>query len=474
MTSELRRKWRKVKPSFVDTALRRAYPLWRELKTLSMAWPTLWRYAIASQREWKKSLPVQAHSSVQISGLQNLDDMDAFSRWLGIMGAPEGHDSYYLSPSNWRKSSLAFLLDRYPSNVGLKVSKSAGGVDAFYSRLFAGRKAQQLLSGSHKSQTLLYNFLCLKGISPRLYDLVEMVDEAGNKRTAYVVEHVEGSAPSADELDSVVSRLKSLEREGMIRLVSGDGWESRDFQRPDGNGNVVVVSGQQPLYVDVHNFILGRYDRHLKETARAVSGASHFGNKSILLGGSYLYQEIPGIPLPAKRSPAQRMKIYDSLLASAGVDLSGKVVMDVGCNLGLMGAEYLRRGAAWVHGWDMPHVVDASHQTLLSIGCTRFSHTPAHLSDDLNLFESLPDHIKTIDRDDGVLNYLAIRGHVGWLRDIKNLPWRFMIYEGHQDDAPLEQYVAELNEWLPVRVVAHSSVFDANSTSRDSAIIQRI
>jgi hypothetical protein len=228
--------------------------------------------------------------------------------------------------------------------------------------------------------------------------------------------------------------------------------------------------------VDVHNFILDQYDTHLAALASEVAADSHFGNRSVLLGGlggSFLYQEIPGLDRPAKRSPRARMQVWDALLARAGVSLQGKAVFDVGCNLGLMGAEYLRRGARWLHGWDQPQVVEAARRVLLSIGCTRFSLAGGRLDRDTDLAGSLPAHMKAVAGEDTVLSYLAIRGHIGWLPALARFPWRYMLYEGHQEDGALDGYLAELNAVVPVRLVEADRLSDGISAARDIALIER-
>jgi hypothetical protein len=110
----------------------------------------------------------------------------------------------------------------------------------------------------------------------------------------------------------------------------------------------VKLNQGQLKYVDLQNFALDNYYNYLKDIAIQASKNSHFGQKSYLLGGEYLYQEVPGLNLGAKRSPAVRFETFKKLLQKSGLSLKDKFVMDVGCNIGLMGAQYLKDGAAWL------------------------------------------------------------------------------------------------------------------------------
>ena len=428
---------------------------------------------------WRAELPVQAPSRFDVS--QHVDRLEArtVQAWCeaGSLALSAGWDSVYLPPQSWAETPLAPLQRCYPAGVGLKIAKLPGNSDAFYMDGCFGRSVPQKVSFSHRKQTLTFNFLHLREIAPRLYDLMELTDASGTVWTAYVVEHVEPSPLEPDDCQHLVEQLRSLERNRLIELISMNGWRTPDFEPPDCNGNLVRSKAHgRPVYVDIHNFILDRYEDHLLETARKATAASHFGARSFLLGGpdgGFLYQEIPGVDLPGKRSPRRRMEVLDRLLAEAGVDLLGKVVFDVGCNLGLMGAEYLRRGARWVHGWDRDEVVTAARSVLLSIGCTRFSVKGVDLVPEVDLQGSLPHHLTDLCNDDAMISYLAIRGHVGWLPALGRLPWRTMFYEGHQQDGTLREHLETLNALVPIRVLAEATLVDGMSEPRQVAVLQR-
>ncbi len=427
---------------------------------------------------WLEELPVQLIPRFHFS-----DELPKFSAsvlrdWCinQELRYSEGGDSIYLPPETWALSPLNWLRPRYPAETGVKLCKSLGDSNQPYMGNRSGRAVSRMISFPHRMHLLTFNFLQLEGVAPRLYDIVEIEGEGKQVWVAYVVQHITAAeVPSAEDLHKIVSKLKLLERQRLIQLISSAGWGGVDFEGPDCNANLIrAVGSNQSYYVDIHNFVLDRYENHLLKIAKDVSHTTHFGAKSSLLGGKFLYQEIPGVDLPAKRSPSERMKVFDQLLLECGLSLANKVVFDIGCNLGLMGAEYLHRGARWIHGWDMPEVIQASSKVLLSIGCTRFSLTGGKLSEDARLFEQLPLHLQSVEHDDVFLSYLAIRGHVGWLPSLKHLPWNYMLYEGHQEDGDIEGDIAQLNEMISVRLLAKSWVTGGLSSIRPIGIVERL
>jgi hypothetical protein len=453
----------------------------REVFTLFRFAPRLIKFGLDSGRDgtWQSDLPVQRPICVDAGSVTPTLNPQQIKAWCNARKLQffEGGDAIYLPPQTWRATPLGSVLPGYPANAGLKISQQAGNADASYVPAGAGRSVAQKLTFPHRLQTLTFNYMHLKGVAPRLYDLIEIRDGSKVVWTAYIVEHLETAPLESADCASMVSTLQSLEQNGPLKLVSGAGWSGIDFEQPNCNGNLIrdAASGRV-LYVDVHNFILEGYGAHLRGLAETVIEPSHFGARRGFLGGkrgSFLYQEIPGLDRPAKRSPRMRLQAWDPLLERAGVSIEGKAVFDIGCNLGLMGAEYLRRGARWLHGWDQPEVAAAARQVLLSIGCTRFSLTGAVLHPKTDLTAGLPEHLRTISNDSTILSYLAIRGHVGWLPGLERLPWRYMLYEGHQEDAELDTYLAELNTRMPVRLITTDRVSDGVSAPRDIALIER-
>lgn len=457
----------------LKTLLRRCR---REVRTILSIGPAVLRYHLSQASDtWRPELPVQSVSRETVP--IDFKEVDAFRDQVASWGLTlqEGADSLYLAPAAWRSSPLASLAGRYPADAGLKISKAIGDADTPHNSPSWGRKAQSLLSATHREQVLLFNLLYAEQLSPRLYDLVELQDTGGTVRCAYIVQHVAGGPADADDRDKLVEALRTLCGSKVIAMASGDGFGGVDFKSDHCNGNLLKnEEGDRALFVDPHNFRLDQYGAYLDATAKKAAAASHFGEKSLLTGGAYLYQSVPGTRLPAKRSPTERMKSFDAILAEAGLDVRGRALLDVGCNMGLMGAEYLRRGASWMHGWDRREVVPWTERVLLGVGCTRFSLTGGDIDPDIDLSADLPPFVRDLSAGEIVMGYFAIRLHIGWLKGLKEVPWRYMIYEGHQNDRPLEDYVGELSQMIPTEIVSRSTVADANTTPRDIAILRRL
>jgi hypothetical protein len=403
--------FRAVRSSYISYAVLR-----RELFALIRFAPQMIASRIGRSHQagsWKRELPVQSPSRVDAGAVTPTLNPQQIKAWCNArnLAFSEGADAIYLPPQTWRATPLAQVLSAYPADAGLKIAQHAGDASAAHE----GRVP-------HLSRLLSLNYQHLLNGAPRLYDLLEIRDGAKITWAAYVVED-SFAAPAAD--DSV----------------------------------------------------LENYGSYLRELAASVTEQSHFGGRMRVLGGRtgyFLYQEIPGLDYPAKRSPRMRLQAWDALLQRAHVSIEGKVIFDIGCNLGLMGAEYLRRGARWVHGWDQPEVVEAARKVLLSVGCTRFSLTGKRLDQDVNLFSDVPAHLQAVDSQDAILSYLSVREHLGWLAGLSKLPWRYMLYEGHPEDRQIETYIRELNAWIPVRLLTTDRVSDGVTGTCDIALIERL
>jgi hypothetical protein len=294
-------------------------------------------------------------------------------------------------------------------------------------------------------------------------------------RTAYVLEDVDGGIPTVEQWQAGIRRLRQLHDERILRVGLPEGFDDPEFTCPDCEGNALVTKEGAFRYIDFQNFLLDSYGSYLKTIALEATEASHFGDQTVLRGGRYLYQTIPGVNLPAKRSIEDRITVLKKLLEAANVSVHDKIVFDVGCNIGMMMGQYLRLGARWTHGWDRPHVTPHTEKLLLALGCTRFSTSGADITPAYDLLADIPAFLRS-DLDGCVVSYLAIRGHLGWLRSLDEIPWDFMIYEGHEGETPedFDRFLADLRKSNRIEVGAQTEYEDGDSEARTLAILLRI
>jgi hypothetical protein len=317
---------------------------------------------------------------------------------------------------------------------------------------------------------LVANMLFGAGIGPRLYDLAE-IHTRNSSWVAFVMQHAGGPPPNHEQWFEGMRRIRALRH---ARVVAPGGLTHPDFASPDCSGNARCDEAGNFRYFDFQNFVLQDYDRYLIDVARAAAQATHYGDRSLLRGGAYLYQSIPGVPLPAKRSIDDRVRVIETLLEKAGVSVENRLVLDVGCNIGMMMAQYLAMGAHWCVGWDLESFIEHSERVLLSIGGTRFTLRGGLITSDRRIGQEIPDFLAS--RLNGcVISYLAIRKHVGWLRALGEIPWAFMIYEGHEGESreDTDRHLADLQATAGCSVAATATYDDGDSRERVVAVLLR-
>lgn len=425
---------------------------------------------------WQGVLPVQSPRTIVLPGTPATQDL--LIDHLRSVGASYGEGSHaiYLAPASLKLTAFKSLAADYPPDAGLKIMKNAGGVDESSYLLGRAKGDSSIQLGmvhSHRHLSLVANLLHARGVGPRLYDLINL--KCGDQiRTAYVVQDVGGSRPSLAECGAGIQKLRDLDAEGVLRVILPDGFADPEFECPACGNNALVDSDRQFRYIDFQNFLLGDYEKFLTGLATAAAEQTHFGDKNTLRGGRYLYQSVPGVKLPGKRDVANRMKTLTQLFQQAGVSVAERLVLDVGCNIGMMMSQYLRLGAKWCHGWDRATTTPHTERMLLALGCTRFSTTGTDITKSRVLTNDLPKHAAA-SLDGCVISYLAVRGHLNWLDSIQQIPWSFMIYEGHEGETSqdFESYLAELKGLTNFELGPTSTYVDGDSEERTAAILLR-
>lgn len=435
----------------------------------------LLKQALGKTTPWQEVLPVQSPRTISLSeiNLSATESLVDYLRGVGVSFSEGGH-AIYLSPKSIESTLFKSLVGDYPSKVGIKIVKNQGDVEGggYLNGRAKGDSSIQLgRVHGHGHLSLVANFLYLMAVGPRLYDLVNL--RCGDRFwTAYIVEDVGNRIPTVSECESGIQRLRELDSQGFIRVILPEGFEDPEFECPTCCNNALVNDAGEFRYIDFQNFLLGDYEKFLTDLATEAAEKSHFGDTNVLRGGRYLYQSVPGVKLPGKRNVANRMETLSELLKTAGVSVTERVVLDVGCNIGMMMAEYLRLGAKWCHGWDRPVVTPHTERMLLALGCTRFSTTGTDITRSRALVDDLPAHVAA-SLDGCVISYLAVRGHLDWLDALKQIPWSFLIYEGHEGETreDFETYLLNLRSLTSFELGPESTYIDGDSEERTVAIL---
>jgi hypothetical protein len=435
---------------------------------------TLFEKAIGTPGTWQEVLPVQSARRIEIPGLE-LRELESFLSELkqaGLSCGTGGH-AVYLPPETIAATSFRELSNYYPLCAGLKIVKHPGGLaDSVYVYKGEGESRLHLkLIHNLRHLTLVANLLHVNHVGPRLYDLVELQCN-NNLWTAFVVEHVAKPVTSMDVCENGIKTIRDLEQRNLVRIILPAGFDDQEFQCPDCSGNAFMTVNGEFRYIDFQNFALTGYGDYLKSVALEAAEASHFGDKSILRGGRYLYQSVPGVNLPGKRNVEARVQVLRELMNTAGVAVQNRLVLDVGCNVGMMMAQYLKLGALWCHGWDQEVVVPHTEKLLYALGCTRFSTSGGVITASTDLKGALAPHLKQ-HLNGCVISYLAVRAHINWLDALKEIPWGFTIYEGHEGETTEQslRYLEEFKKTVPFRIAAQGEYSDGDSEPRTVAIL---
>jgi hypothetical protein len=424
---------------------------------------------------WAEVLPVQSPQTFELSSEVLITTHHLFE-YLNSTGTAyrEGGHAIYLPPQSFRSGIFSDVAVNYPPDAGLKIVKNQGGVDQS-SYLTGSAKGDSRIHTTmvhgHRHLSLVANLFYLKDVGPRLYDLINL--KSGEEMwAAYVVQDVGDKVPTDDECKRGLQKLHEMDESHLVRVILPEGFKDEEFECPGCSDNAFIDHAGNFRYIDFQNFRLVNYGSFLADLASHAAEQTHFGDTLLVRGKRYLYQSVPGVKLPAKRDVENRMKTLRMLSDEAGVSVSGNLVLDVGCNIGMMMAQYLKLGAKWCHGWDRLSVVPNTERMLLALGCTRFSTTGTDLAPSRSLLADLPNHVKNLV-DGCAVSYLAVRGHLDWLDDLGRIPWSFMIYEGHEGETldEFQGHLSDLQKLKNVRLGPVATYMDGDSEERIVALI---
>lgn len=390
----------------------------------------------------------------------------------------EGGWTFYLPPQCGLTTFFPLLQKNYPADAGIKILKDLSlPSEARYSKneLNPAPGASLLRRSAHSPIFLLLvaNYLFAHRLGVRVYDIVHLCSGTQNF-TAYVVQHVNGESPNLDQHRIFLNKIRSILEQGEIQLTHWQLETARDFVSPDCNGNLMIDSKSgEAVYLDFQGFFIPDPAKIVRSISDHAKEITHFGWCRIFRGkGKYLYQTVPGL-VPGKRDVGIRWTQFLDLFNTHGLALEKRVVFDIGCNTGLMLYYALSEGAQWAIGWDYPPVINETKRMLLALGATRFDLIGTEINLSTNFLEKIPQRIR--DTPSGVLFYLAVSDHIGFPPGVGDLPWEYLIYEGHAGQT-VDECLDRLHTGIwskSIKVLGTKTFADGDSPSRAVLLCQR-
>jgi len=417
--------------------------------------------------------------SVNIAQLNSVEDLRNLLKNNNFLFY-EGGNTIYIPP----QQKLEFLFGRmvtfYPVDAGFKILKDFRPPDkACYvgSGEFVSQGdcyIRRIMTGSIQDQVDAANVLHAFEIGPALYDVVQ-INTTNVEMTCFVVQHVNGVSPTLEDHSEFLAKLKTLGEEGVFSLVPPEGLNFIDFKPTDCNHNLIKQNSTgELLYVDFQQFIVRDKKKLINQLLSDAKKDFHFGDSRLLRGDKYLYQSIPGTTKIGKRDIDKRWANLRKLLKEAGIDVSKRLVLDIGCNAGMILNCALADGTLWGLGWDQPKVVEHAKRLNNLLGNTRLDFYSAKLSESYLLSKDIPRRFYPM-LNQSIIFYLAVWRHFGFMSELARLPWKALVFEGHDGDtfeSLRESFQKVQLEWN-CTIVAKSEIRDGDCGVRPIVVLLR-
>ena len=391
-----------------------------------------------------------------------------YFRGLGLT-VREGRNTFYLPPQPKLAEVVGDAVRHYPPGSGFKFLRDSSE-NAHYLHPDKQTALRRRLIGAPREQLVVANYMHKLGFGPRAWDFCEFRSGAGSLY-AFVVEHVDGQPADAAACNKFMETLKRALAETELRITVPN-WENKgDFRCPDCNGNLVVDKDGQTRYIDFQNFGVRSTEGLINSTVDEATAHLHFGNQRSYRRQPFLYQSVPGLKRASKRDTSSRFVTIKALLDERGIGFDGRVVLDVGCNAGVMLHHALSSGASWGIGWDLPPVASQARALAAALGFSRIHINAGQMNEQFDFVGTAPEWLRP-KLDGSIVFFLAIRGHIGVPDSLVQMPWECLVYEGHQGET-LEEIEEHIGPFLQAgaKLVYQQYMRDGDSRPRPFGIL---
>ena len=401
----------------------------------------------------------------------DIDTIAELRLWLkgnGIIYCEGGH-TLYLPPQSNLTKIIPDVVAFYPKDTGFKILKDLRPPDEANYISDNSVLAREMIVGTPIEQLVTGNYLFTNELGSRLWDVCEWRSKNTKVSfTVFVVEHILGKHPTEEQFNIFLERLREVIQSGYLRILLPNWQQHADFLPPDCNRNLIQTDlDDSPQYIDFQNFSLTDVSSWTRDVIAQAEYDFHFGGGRLLRGKQYLYQSVPMITRSGKRNTQKRWDQMSDLLLEHGVSVENRVVLDIGCNAGMILHSALSAGALWGLGWDRPQIADQASELLFSLGNSRFHIIGADLEPAYRLENDIPSNLQN-HLNEAVVFFLSIHQHIGGiLNSLCYLPWRIMVLEGHQgEDEKKIMDVLEPIKSHSVEIVGFSNMADGDSLPR--------
>tara|TARA_A100001388_G_scaffold182021_1_gene136354 strand:+ start:23789 stop:25213 length:1425 start_codon:yes stop_codon:yes gene_type:complete len=316
------------------------------------------------------------------------------------------------------------------------------------------------------------NRLSFLNLGPKIFDLILLEDNYGNKAFAYLLEDINGDKICYANKKEIKLFIKEILNDKWLQPSWNTTFLIDDFEINRESSNIILDKNNQYKFIDFQAFSIPNEFEFLKEIVNNSSETA-FGRKRIFSDQNYLYQVLPEVQ-SGKRDTLKRWKLFDNLFESHDIKIENKIICDVGCNLGMNCYYSLSKGASYVYGIDKKNISKRASLLISSLGGTRFKFIGLDLKDNNDLEKIKFEISNQID----ILFYCSIDGHIGYPSQIKDIMFKYILHEGHVGTTIEENFYNLLkNNWLnksQSKIIFKTYLKDGDSGKRPIFLASRI